>query len=42
LLYPLFLGDAGKIFDGPIVVGEDGMRLSLPAGSDELDRRMIR
>lgn len=42
LLYPLFLGDAGSIFEGPIVVGEDGMRLSLPSGSDAIDRRMIR
>jgi ribonuclease Z len=31
--YPAFLGDASSRFDGPIVVGEDGMLFSLPAGS---------
>ncbi len=32
-VYPAFLGDARRHFDGPITVGEDGMLLSLPAGS---------
>jgi ribonuclease Z len=35
-LYPAFLGDAENRFDGPILVGEDGMLFSLPAGSDEI------
>ena len=30
--YPAFLGDAAKRYDGPIVVGEDGMIFTLPAG----------
>ncbi len=30
--YPAFLGDASERFDGPIVMGEDGMMFSLPAG----------
>lgn len=30
--YPAFLGDAAKLYGGPIVVGEDGMIFSLPAG----------
>lgn len=33
--YPAFLGDAGKRFGGPIIVGEDGMIFSLPAGTSE-------
>ncbi|MEP3420656.1 MAG: MBL fold metallo-hydrolase [Erythrobacter sp.] len=35
-LYPAFLGDAENRYDGPIVVGEDGMLFSLPVGSDEI------
>jgi len=34
--YPAFLGDAGRYYDGPITVGEDGMMLSLPMGSHEV------
>lgn len=34
--YPAFLGDAPSHFDGPIVVGEDGMFFSLPPGSDKI------
>jgi ribonuclease Z len=30
--YPAFLGDAPKLYGGPIVVGEDGMIFTLPAG----------
>jgi ribonuclease Z len=37
--YPAFLGDAGKRFSGPIVVGEDGMLFSLPVGSKEISQR---
>ncbi|WP_337660913.1 MBL fold metallo-hydrolase [Erythrobacter sp. Alg231-14] len=35
-LYPAFLGDAENRFDGSIVVGEDGMLFSMPAGNDEI------
>lgn len=37
LLEPVFLGEAGEAFDGPITVGRDGMLFSLPAGSDAVD-----
>ena len=37
LFYPAFLGDAAEAFDGPIVVGEDGMFFSLPAGSEVIN-----
>lgn len=37
-LYPAFLGDAESRFDGPIVVGEDGMLFSLPPESVEIER----
>jgi len=37
--YPAFLGDAASRFSGPIIVGEDGMIFSLPAGSTAIDRR---
>ena len=37
-LYPAFLGDAESRFDGPIVVGEDGMLFSLPAGDEEINQ----
>jgi ribonuclease Z len=36
--YPAFLGDAADHFDGPITIGEDGMILSLPAGSRTIDK----
>jgi ribonuclease Z len=36
-IYPAFLGDARKLYDGPITVGEDGMMFSLPAGSRVID-----
>lgn len=39
LLYPVFIGEAPSVFDGDIAVGEDGMMISLPAGSDAIDRR---
>ena len=35
-LYSIWLGDADKAFDGKITVGEDGMLISLPAGSDKI------
>lgn len=34
--YPAFLGDAPQHFSGPITVGEDGMIVSLPAGSSDI------
>ena len=37
LLQPLFLGDAEERFEGPIVIAEDGLVVSLPAGSEEID-----
>lgn len=33
MMYPAFLGDARRLYDGPIVVGEDGMMFSLLPGS---------
>lgn len=38
LLYDAFLGDAGNRFEGPIVVGEDGMIFTLPANSEAIER----
>ena len=35
-LYPALLGDAKNRFDGELIVGEDGMLFSLPAGSDAI------
>lgn len=40
-LYAAFLGDAKNRFSGPIVVGEDGMMFSLPAGSKTIDRNRL-
>lgn len=40
-LYAAFLGDAKSRFSGPIVVGEDGMMFSLPAGSSKIDRTRL-
>lgn len=34
-----FLGDARSKFGGPIVVGRDGLLISLPAGSERVDQR---
>lgn len=36
LLYPAFLGDAEDRFSGELIIAEDGMLISLPAGSDEV------
>jgi ribonuclease Z len=41
LLYPAFLGDAKSRFSGPIVIGEDGMLFSLPAGSKKITRTRL-
>lgn len=37
-LYPAFLGDAGARYDGPIVVGEDGMVFTMPPEGDAIER----
>ena len=39
--YPAFLGNARDRFDGKLVVGEDGMLFSLPAGSTEISQRKL-
>jgi ribonuclease Z len=39
--YPAFLGDAPDHFSGPITVGEDGMMMSLPAGSKAITTRKL-
>lgn len=36
--YPAFVANAGRYYSGPIVVGEDGMLFSLPAGSESIER----
>ncbi|WP_095012500.1 MBL fold metallo-hydrolase [Tsuneonella mangrovi] len=40
-LYPSFLGDARKHFDGPLVVGEDGMLFTMPAGSKAIEQSRL-
>ena len=40
-LYPLFLKGTKGAFDGPVVMGEDGMAFELPAGSDKILRRRL-
>lgn len=37
-IYPAFLGDAPDMFDGEIVVGEDGMVFSLPPQGEAINR----
>jgi ribonuclease Z len=39
--YPAFLGDAQRHFNGPIIIGEDGMLLSLPAGSKAIKKTSL-
>lgn len=39
--YSAFLGDAPAHFAGPIIVGEDGMLFSLPAGSTAIERKRL-
>ena len=41
VLYPAFLKGTEDAFDGPIVLGEDGMMFVLPAGSDKITRERI-
>lgn len=40
-LYPAFLGDAPSRFDGPIVVGEDGMFFSMLPNSEAIVRKRL-
>jgi len=37
-LYPAFLGDAESRFDGPLIVGEDGMMFSMSANGDGIEQ----
>lgn len=37
-LESVFLGDAEAAFDGPVIVGRDGMIFSLPAGSERIEQ----
>ncbi len=39
--YPAFLGDAAQHFSGEIIVGEDGMMFSMPAGTAEIRRKKL-
>ena len=39
--YPAFLGDARNRFSGALIVGEDGMLFSLPAGSADIVQRKL-
>lgn len=40
-LYPAFLGDAEDRFDGPIIVGEDGMLFSMLAQGDGIEQSKL-
>ena len=40
--YPAFLGDAETLFSGPIIVGEDGMLFSLPAGGNTIHQTSLK
>lgn len=40
--YPAFIGHAKDFFKGPITVGEDGMLFSMPAGSKDIQRSMLK
>lgn len=39
--YAAFTGDAGRRFDGPVIVAEDGMMFSLPPASTEIRRSRL-
>jgi ribonuclease Z len=41
LIEPMFLGDAAKQFSGTLKIGEDGMIVSLPAGSKAVNFSQI-
>ena len=40
-LYPAFLGDVEDRFDGPLIVGEDGMFFSLQPDGEEIERTKL-
>ena len=40
-LEPMFLGDAPDLFSGDVIVAADGLVVSLPAGSDDVDMRNL-
>ena len=40
--YPAFLADAPDKFDGPIIVGEDGMLFSLSAGTTTIEQTQLK
>jgi len=42
MLYDMFLGDAGDIYGGLITVSEDGLLISLPAGSKKIETQELR
>lgn len=41
ILYPAFLKGTKKAFDGPVLMGEDGMAFVLPAGSSKIERKRL-
>ena len=41
ILTSLFLGDARNYYQGPITMGEDGMMIFLPTGSDRIEIRNV-
>lgn len=38
MLNDIWMGDADELYSGPITVAEDGLLLTLPAGSDRIER----
>jgi ribonuclease Z len=40
-LKPAYLGEAKKYFQGPITIAEDGLVISLPAGSKKIVKKML-
>ncbi|MEO1476861.1 MAG: MBL fold metallo-hydrolase, partial [Pseudomonadota bacterium] len=40
-IYPAFLDDAPDHYNGPIIVGEDGMFFSLPSASDAIEETTL-
>ncbi len=41
LLHDVFLGDARDNFGGDLIIGEDGLLVSLPAGSEEINVKSL-
>lgn len=40
-LNSIWMGEADEIYSGPITVAEDGLLLTLPAGTDRMERRQV-